>query len=107
MKRGTLYWVNLEPSHPPEFGKTRPGLIVSNTEQNLHLPTVAMLPISTKPPEIWPLRLKIKTSDLKQSFVVMPGIRQVNKARLQEKIGELDPEDLNNMTEALFAYLND
>jgi mRNA-degrading endonuclease toxin of MazEF toxin-antitoxin module len=29
MKRGGIYWVNLGPTQPPEFGKTRPGLVVS------------------------------------------------------------------------------
>ena len=34
MKRGTIAWINLEPGSPPEFGKTRPALIVSNSSQN-------------------------------------------------------------------------
>jgi len=29
VKRGTVCWVNLGTTHPPEFGKKRPGVVVS------------------------------------------------------------------------------
>ena len=89
MKRGSLCWVNLGPSNPPEFGKLRPGIVISNTEQNSRLPTVVVLPLSSRAPEIWPLRLGFKMPDGKESFVVVPGIRQVDKSRLQEMIGSV------------------
>ena len=107
MKRGNIYWVNLEPAQPPEFGKTRPGLIISNTEQNLHLSTVAILPISSQAPEIWPLRLGFKLPKGKESFVVIPGIRQVHKTRLHNCIGAVPAAFLESVEEALFAYLKD
>lgn len=107
MKRGTLYWVNLGPSQPPEFGKTRPGLIISNSEQNQLLPSVVILPISSRAPEIWPLRLGFKMPDGKESFAVIPGIRQVDKTRLEEIIGLAPAAFLNNIDKALRAYLKD
>ena len=107
MKRGSIYWINLEPTTPPEFGKIRPGLIVSNTEQNIRLPTVVILPLSTRSPEIWPLRLEFKMPLGKTSFAVIPGIRQVNKTRLQEMIGLAPPSFLQRVDEALAAYLRD
>ena len=107
MKRGSLYWINLEPSIPPEFGKVRPGLIISNSEQNILLPTVIIIPISSQSPEIWPLRLGFKMAKNKESFLVLPGIRQVNKTRLHEMVG-LAPESLmQRLDDALLAYLND
>ena len=50
MIRGSIHWVNLEDTHPPELGKTRPALVLSNTEQNAVLSTVVVVPISTRPP---------------------------------------------------------
>ena len=32
--RGSLFWINLGATSPPEFGKTKPGLIVSGTAHN-------------------------------------------------------------------------
>lgn len=105
MKRGNLCWVNLEPATPPEFGKLRPCLIVSNSEQNEALSTVVIVPVSSKAPEIWPLRLGFKMPGGKLSFAVLPGIRQVNKNRLQETIGPVPPSLITQLDEALLAYL--
>lgn len=108
MIRGTIHWVNLEDSHPPEFGKTRPALIVSNSEQNAVLNSVVVIPISTRPPEIWPLRLALPAMPgLKQGYAVIPGIRQVSKKRLLEDLGLLPAKTLAAIGDALSAYLGD
>jgi mRNA-degrading endonuclease toxin of MazEF toxin-antitoxin module len=107
MKRGSVYWVNLEPSNPPEFGKVRPGLIISNTEHNIRIPTVVIVPLSTRAPEIWPLRLAVPLSKGKESFAVLPGIRQVNKTRLYEMIALLPQSFLLELDEALRIYLSE
>lgn len=106
MNRGSIYWINLEPSHPPEFGKVRPCLIVSNSEQNMLLSSLVVVPLSSKAPEIWPLRLKLSVNK-KSSYAVIPGIRQVSKQRLLDKIAVLSKDDLAKLQEALELYLND
>ncbi len=107
MQRGNLCWVNLEPATPPEFGKLRPCLIISNSEQNITLSTVVILPVSSRAPEIWPLRLGFKMPGGKISFVVLPGIRQVNKNRLQDTIGKAPASLMTQLDEALLAYLGE
>lgn len=108
MIRGSIHWVNLEDSHPPEFGKIRPALIVSNSEQNAVLSTVVVVPISTRPPEIWPLRLELPPiPGLKKSFVVIPGLRQVNKVRLLDQMGMVSDDFLDAVAEAINAYLGE
>lgn len=106
MKRGAIYWVNLEPSHPPEFGKIRPCLVVSNSEQNFRLNTLVVVPISSQPHAIWPLRVEIELTK-KKSYVVIPGIRQISKTRLTEPIEVLDVDDIKKIDEALELYLRD
>lgn len=105
MKRGSIYWVNLEPTTPPEVGKLRPALIVSNSEQNSILGSVVVVPLSSKPGEIWPLRLEIQISARKKSFAVIPGIRQVSKSRLNKLIGILTAAQMKCITEAIHTYL--
>lgn len=97
--------MNLEPATPPEFGKVRPALIVSNSEQNLLLPTVVVLPVSSRAPEIWPLRLRFTLPDRQESFVVLPGIRQIHNKRLQDRIGAVSEDFLARVDEALSVYL--
>ncbi len=107
MKRGTICWVNLEPVFPPEMGKIRPAIVVSNSDQNLFLQSVVVVPISSQPGEIWPLRLRLEMPRGKESFAVLPGIRQVSKDRIQEIAGIARAGELERITEALSCYLND
>ncbi len=107
MRRGTIVGINLSDASPPEMGKTRPGLIVSNTEQNAILQTVVIVPLSTQPGEIWPLRLKLEGAKRKASFAVIPAIRQVSKARLLDTIGFATDDFLERLTSALAVYLGD
>jgi len=105
MTRGTIVWVNLEDASPPEFEKIRPGLVLSNTRQNIILDTVVVLPVSTRPPEIWPLRLRIPLKHQKNHFVVVPGIRQVSKKRLIEILAEAPESFMRKVEEAVALYL--
>lgn len=107
MKRGMIYWINLESSSPPEYGKIRPGVIISNSHQNIVLPTLVILPISSRSPEIWPLRLEFKMPNGKNSYVVIPGVRQVSRERLQGQIGEMSTQVMRNISEAIQLYFND
>ena len=107
MKRGSLVWVNLTDAFPPEMGKTRPGIILSNTDQNEILETVVIVPLSSRAPEIWPLRLRVTVGTKKPSFAVIPGLRQVSKTRLHEIIGVASEEVLGSLSDAVAAYLSD
>jgi mRNA interferase MazF len=107
MKRGTICWVNLEPVSPPEMGKTRPAVVISNSDQNIFLDSVVVVPLSSQPAEIWPLRLRLELPRGKISFAVLPGIRQVSKERIREIVGLARPGDIVRLSEALFCYLND
>lgn len=105
MKRGTVVWVDLSDAHPPELGKVRPGIVVSGTAHNEVLNTVVVVPTSSVAPEIWPLRLAVGSFAARESFAVIPGIRQVRKGRLLGTLGELSPEHLTMLDECLDAYL--
>ncbi len=105
MKRGTVIWVDLGDASPPEMGKVRPGIVVSATVHNEALHTVVVVPTSTQAPEIWPLRLAVGTFGGRESFAVIPGIRQVRKARLKGELGQLGEPALAALDECLGAYL--
>jgi mRNA interferase MazF len=106
MKRGTVVWVDLSDASPPEMGKVRPAVIVSNDAHNDVLNTVAVVPTSSIAPEIWPLRLAVGVFAGKQSFAVIPGIRQVRKGRMRGELGHLSDDKLRSLDECLQAYLH-
>lgn len=107
MKAGSVYWINLEPAQPPELGKVRPAIVVSNEIYNERLDSVVVVPLSTRTPEIWPLRLRVAGRGVKPSFAVVPGIRQVSRSRLHELIGRLPGDVLGRVREAVYLYLGD
>ncbi len=107
MKRGSIVWVNLTDTSPPEMGKTRPGIILSNIDQNGILQTVVIIPLSSLAPEIWRLRIRIAPGAKKPSFAIIPGLRQVSKARLHEIIGVASEETMESLLDAAAAYLSD
>jgi mRNA-degrading endonuclease toxin of MazEF toxin-antitoxin module len=105
MKRGTVIWVDLSDVSPPEMGKVRPGIVVSNTEQNAVLSTVVVVPTSSLAPEIIPLRLAVGKFAGQDSFAIIPGIRQVRKSRLRNTLGVLSPVKLARLDECINTYL--
>jgi mRNA-degrading endonuclease toxin of MazEF toxin-antitoxin module len=102
-----VYWINLEPASPPELGKVRPGIILSNTIQNERLDSVVVVPLSSRAPEIWPLRVRLSARGIRTSYAVIPGIRQVSKGRLHELVALVSPDQLDRLTTAVKAYLSD
>ncbi len=107
MKRGTVLWLNLSDAHPPEMDKVRPAVVLSNSTLNARLATVLVVPLSTQPGEIWPLRVKVATRGRKPSFAILPGLRQAAKARFLETIATLSPADLHRIDQAAAEYLSD
>jgi mRNA-degrading endonuclease toxin of MazEF toxin-antitoxin module len=107
MKRGTVLWVNLSDAHPPEMGKIRPAVVLSNSVLNSRLSTVVAVPLSSQAGEIWPLRIQVLAGGRKPSYAVIPGLRQVAKARLLDVLTVLRPTDLKRIESAVREYLSD
>ena len=107
MKRGTVVWVNLSDAHPPEMGKVRPAVVLSNTALNSRLESVAVVPLSTQPGEIWPLRVKVPSGSKKPSFAIIPALRQAAKSRLLNVISVLGSSELAKLDRAVAESLSD
>lgn len=107
MRRGTLCWVDLSDARPPELGKIRPCIVVSNSAVNAALQTVAIVPLSSQPGEVWPLRVRVDFPAGKSSYAVIPGIRQAARRRLLDPSGILPAAALQRVEEALRIYLGD
>jgi mRNA-degrading endonuclease toxin of MazEF toxin-antitoxin module len=106
--RGTVIWVDLSDATPPEMGKRRPAVVVSNSVQNISLDSIVAVPLSSRPPEIPPLRLKVQASGLKSVvYAVVPGIRQLKKSRVLGAAGQVREVDLERLDRAIRAYLSD
>ena len=105
MKRGTVVWVDLSDATPPEMGKIRPGVVISGAAHNETLATVVVVPTSSLAPEMWPLRVAIGHVAGKESYAIVPGVRQVRKGRLRGVICRLSPDELARLDSSVAAYL--
>lgn len=108
MIRGTVIWVDLTDASPPEMGKKRPAVVVSNSVQNVSLDSIVAVPISSRAPEILPLRLKMHIRSLgAPAYAIVPGIRQLKKSRILSTIEMLKETDLARLDDSIRAYLSD
>ena len=89
IKRGEVYWVNLDPTIGTEIKKTRPALIVSPDDLNAALPRVIIAPLTSQGQPLG-CRPKIKFAG-KTAYILLDQIRSVDKRRLAGKMGKIDP----------------
>lgn len=88
VKRGEVYWVNLDPTVGTEIRKTRPALIISPDDMNAALPRVIVAPLTSKGQPLG-CRPEVKFAG-KKARILLDQIRCVDKARLTGKMGEID-----------------
>lgn len=88
VKRGEVYWVNLDPTIGTEIKKTRPALVVSPDDMNAALPRVIVAPLTSKGQSLG-CRPEV-VFDGKPGKILLDQIRSVDKRRLGAKMGEID-----------------
>lgn len=88
VKRGEVYWVNLDPTIGSEIKKTRPALIVSPDDMNAALPRVIIAPLTSKGQPLG-CRPEINFAG-KSARILLDQLRSVDKRRLGVKMGEID-----------------
>lgn len=97
IKRGDVYYAELNPVIGSEQGGTRPVLIISNDIGNKHSPTVIVAPITSRihTKAKLPTHTFVKDYDGldKDSVILLEQIRTIDKQRLKQYIGMI-PDNL-------------
>jgi mRNA interferase MazF len=88
VKRGEVYWVNLDPVIGAEINKTRPALIVSPNDLNAALPRVIIAPLTSKGQPLG-CRPEVKFNG-QSARILLDRIRSVDKRRLLGKMGVIE-----------------
>ena len=92
-RRGDVFVVALEPTVGSEIRKTRPCLIVSPDDLNLHLQTVIVAPLTTGGYS-YPFRVACRFQK-RDGFVVLDQLRTVDAQRLVRRLGRLSSKALS------------
>jgi mRNA interferase MazF len=109
IKRGEIYWSDLNPSRGSEISKVRPVLIVSNNISNKYSSTITILPITSKTERIYPYEIQLEEKEgslSSESKVKANQIRTIDKIRIKKKIGVLTKTRMKEIDEAILIHLD-
>ena len=109
IRRGDIYYADLNPVIGSEQGGTRPVLIISNDIGNKHSPTVIIAAITSRVHTKAKLPTHTEIKDFeglnKDSIILLEQIRTIDKKRLKEHIGMLDSQQILTADKALLISL--
>ena len=103
VKRGDVFYADLDPIIGSEQGGIRPVLVVQNNIGNKYSPTLVVLPISSAKKTHLPTHIRICGSKMlpKDSVVLAEQIRTIDRNRLRNYVGSLGLEIMERINEAM------
>ncbi len=105
MKRGDIYFANLDPVIGSEQGGVRPVLIIQNDLGNRFSPTVIILPLTSRMGKA-PLRTHVPITPpqggvRRPSIILCEQVRTLEKSRLRQFLGTLGGDKMALVERAL------
>jgi len=104
LRRGEVWWVQLDPARGAEIKKTRPCVIVSSNDANDRRLTVMVVPFSTSPNQHPPFSVNVHCAGKKVSAIV-DQTRAVTKERFLNREEIMLPEAVAAIERALAILL--
>jgi mRNA interferase MazF len=95
VRRGDVFLISLDPAHGEEIQKTRPCVIVSPDELNVHLRTFIVAPLTTGS-HPYPFRIPCRFQG-RSGHIVLDQIRTVDRERLVKRLGKLPSATLGSV----------
>ena len=113
MRRGEIYFVNLDPVKSGEANKKRPAVIVSNDGANVAAERtgqgmVTVVPVTSNISRIYPFQVLLPASSTRlgrDSKAQAEQVRSVSVERLGAVIGEVPQELMGELDGALRLHL--
>lgn len=102
VSRFDVFLVNLDPTVGSEIRKSRPCVVISPDEQNRHIRTVVVAPMTTGG-RSYPSRVETRFGG-KDGQVVIDQLRTVDKARLARRLGALEPHEAESVLNVLREF---
>lgn len=105
IKRGEIYYVDLEPTKGSEMKKSRrPCVVVSSNAINRTSRVVIICPITDSYNKFSPIHIKISTGTgglTKESVVHCGQVRSIDKLRIGSKLGKFDANIMGEISRGL------
>lgn len=108
VRRGDVYWADLDPVVGHEMARHRPVVIVQNDAGNAMSPTVIVAALTSyRPRRLYPFLVDVPREALRRrSIVNCSQLRTLDKSRLSERpLATLDATTMAEVDEALRVSL--
>lgn len=93
VRRGDIWWVNLDPTQGSEIRKIRPAVVMTANGLNRARRTIVVVPLSTGPAPRPPIVVATPSAGV-DAVAVCDQLRAVDKRRLTRMSGRLSAADL-------------
>jgi mRNA interferase MazF len=103
-RHGEIWWVAFDPSIGGEIRKTRPAIVVSNDAANRALNRVQVVPVTSSGKRLFPSEAYVTVKGTR-SKASADQITTASKERLREKIGKVQPAQLEGVERAIRIQL--
>lgn len=104
VKRGEVWWVDLDPTRGSEIRKTRPAVVLTANALNQVRRTVVVVPLSTGPTPRPPIVVATASAGT-GSVAVCDQVRALDKSRLTKRVGQLAADDLRAVEDGVQSVL--
>jgi mRNA interferase MazF len=104
LRRGEIWWVDLDPTVGSEIAKTRPCVVISNNLANDRRKTVMVVPFSTSPNAHPPYTLPVRCKG-RDVTAIIDQTRAVAKERFKGYIEACSLHQLAEIEDALRPLL--
>ena len=104
MKRGEVWWVELDPSVGSEVHKTCPAVIVSNDSANRNLARVVVVPLTSNTQRLYPGEAVVMV-DGQRSKAMADQIMAADKTRLKGQLGAVGKAEMQAVEDAIRVHL--
>jgi len=104
VRRGEVWWVDLDPTRGSEIRKTRPAVVLTADALNRARRTVVVVPLSTGPTPRPPIVVATASAGA-GSVAVCDQVRAVDKSRLTRRGGQLAMADLRAVEDGVRIVL--
>ncbi len=110
MKRGEIYFADLDPAVGNETQKRRPVLIVSNNANNRAAETITVVPITSNITKVYPFEVLLDSKEtglLKSSKAQCHQVRTISKTRIKtlKPVGSVNAS-MSKIHAALILHLD-
>lgn len=104
VRRGDIWWVNLDPAQGSEIRKRRPAVVMTADALNRARRTIVVVPLSTGPEPRSPIVVPTPSAG-PGSVAVCDQLRAVDKRRLTRNAGRLSAGDLQTIEDGIRRVL--